>query len=97
EASPRGASVRVGVEHRDAQVRLTVSDDAGGIPFRPEPSGLAPGPSTKRFGTGLGIPVAYKICGTHGYTLEFHVREGDGTDAVILAPAAEEVTAGDAD
>jgi len=97
EASSRGATVRVGVAREGAMVRLSVSDDAGGIPFRPEPSGLAPGPSTKRFGTGLGIPVAYKICGTHGYRLEFTIREGAGTDAVILAPAAEEAATSDPD
>ncbi|MEQ8661101.1 MAG: ATP-binding protein, partial [Gammaproteobacteria bacterium] len=97
EASPRGAEVRLGVSRDGATVRLSVSDTAGGIPFRPQPSGLAPGPSTKRFGTGLGIPVAYKICATHGYSLEFHIREGSGTDAVILAPAVEETAAGDPD
>ncbi|HID54116.1 MAG TPA: hypothetical protein EYP41_19020, partial [Anaerolineae bacterium] len=29
-----------------------------GMPFNPQPTELTPGPSTKRFGTGLGIPCA---------------------------------------
>jgi signal transduction histidine kinase len=88
EASPAGARLRCGVAREGANVRLEISDDAGGIPFRPQPTGLAPGPSTKRFGTGLGIPIAFKICGTHGFRLEFLVREGEGTDVVITAPAS---------
>jgi len=51
---------------------------------------LTPGPSTKRFGTGLGIPIAFKICSTHGFKLEFLIEEGEGTDVEITAPSAVE-------
>ena len=37
-----------------------------GIAFDPDPRELLPGPSTKRGGYGLGIPVAWKICHAHG-------------------------------
>lgn len=97
EASPAGAELAVGVRREGTTVLLTLRDEAGGIPFDPEPSGLMPGPSTKRFGTGLGIPIAFKICATHGYRLDFHVEPGRGTEVVIAAPASAEDDPADVD
>ena len=85
EASSSGGTLTVSVIGSGDEVRLMVCDEGGGIPFMPEPSELAPGPSTKRFGTGLGIPIAFKICSTHGFRLDFVVHEGRGTDAIISA------------
>jgi signal transduction histidine kinase len=90
EASSRGGRVRCGVERRGREVCMHISDEAGGLPFQPEPSGLAPGPSTKRFGTGLGIPIAYKICGAHGFRLDFLSEAGVGTRVEICAAASED-------
>lgn len=95
EASSAGGRLEVGVTAAEARVRLRIRDEAGGIPFEPEPSGLMPGPSTKRFGTGLGIPIAFKICATHGFRLEFRVDPGRGTEVVITAAASEEHEASD--
>ena len=97
EASKTGARIVVGVNRAAGKVQLSIRDEGGGLPFEPEPSGLTPGPSTKHFGTGLGIPIAYKICQTHGYRLDFAIRKGVGTDAVISAPAREEAVPGDPD
>jgi signal transduction histidine kinase len=60
------------------------------MPFEPQPSGLTPGPTTKRFGTGLGIPVAFKVCKAHGWKLEFGRGENGGTRVTITAPLSEE-------
>ncbi len=87
EASSPGATLWLAVEQVDDEVRMTLGDSGGGIPFQPEPSELTPGPSTKRFGTGLGIPIAFKICHTHDFRLEFHIEPGHGTEVVIRAPA----------
>ncbi|MBM2830923.1 MAG: histidine kinase, partial [Gammaproteobacteria bacterium] len=59
------------------------------------PNNLAPGPSTKSFGTGLGIPIAFKICQQHGWILKFDSTKGMGTTAIIVAPirVIEEVEA----
>ncbi|MDH4383638.1 MAG: HAMP domain-containing protein [Gammaproteobacteria bacterium] len=86
EASAKGAVLRAGLRASDTQVIFEIEDEAGGIPFIPEPAGLEPGPSTKRFGTGLGIPVAFKVCKTHGWTLEFSVVDSRGTRVTITAP-----------
>ena len=61
-------------------------DEGPGLPFEPEPSGLGPGPTTKRYGTGLGIPFAYKVAEAHGFRLQFsRVPEG-GTRVSFYMP-----------
>ena len=90
EASHRGGVVTLSVTAEAGGVCLGIADEAGGLPFTPEPAGLVPGPTTKRFGTGLGIPIAYKICQTHGYRLEFATRPEGGTRVTIKAPAYSE-------
>jgi len=87
EASPQGATLWLSVLQAQDEVRIALRDEGGGVPFQPEPSELTPGPSTKRFGTGLGIPIAFKICHTHDFRLEFHIEPGQGTEVVIRAPA----------
>ena len=54
----------------------------------PKAGDLEPGPSTKKFGTGLGIPIAFKICQSHGWELKYHELER-GTRAVISCPVKE--------
>jgi nitrogen fixation/metabolism regulation signal transduction histidine kinase len=94
EASPAGARIWLGVSSaqpiagEDPQVVITVRDEAGGMPFTPRPSDLTPGPTTKRFGTGLGIPVAYKVCKAHGWELLFDVVDNAGTTVRVSAPHA---------
>lgn len=86
DASPAGASIRLGVADTPASVTITIEDHGGGMPFLPVPGDLAPGPSTKRFGTGLGIPVAFKVCKAHGWTLDFEVIDNVGTIVTVTAP-----------
>ncbi len=88
DASPEGGVLTVGAAARGASLEIIVADQGPGMPFLPEPRGLKPGPSTKRFGTGLGIPVAYKVCRAHGWQLEFKRNEPSGTRVVITAPPA---------
>lgn len=86
EASPPGAAIVVAVAASGAAVVLSITDRAGGIPFIPNPSDLTPGPTTKRFGTGLGIPVAFKVCRAHDWELRFEVVDNAGTRISIVAP-----------
>ena len=72
-------------DHTEIRIR----DHGPGLPFEPKPGNLEPGPSTKRFGTGLGIPIAYKICQIHGWNLSFNVIKAAGTEVIITAPASD--------
>ena len=89
EASPVAAPLTLAVSREREGVVMSIEDRAGGIPFLPRPSDLTPGPTTKRFGTGLGIPIAFKVCKAHGWTLAFQVIDNRGTRVTITAPAEE--------
>ena len=67
-------------------MRLLLKDQGAGMPFEPKPDNLTPGPSTKRLGTGLGIPVAFKVCNAHGWKLVFSTPEEGGTLVSIGIP-----------
>jgi len=56
------------------------------MPFKPEPHALTPGPTTKRFGTGLGIPFAFKVCEELGGAMTFDSVPGQGTHITITLP-----------
>ncbi|MFA7097365.1 MAG: ATP-binding protein [Gammaproteobacteria bacterium] len=90
DASPVGATITVRLGRADARWRLGIEDEGPGMPFDPQPHGLTPGPTTKRSGTGLGIPFAYKVCQAHGWGLEFTPRPGGGTVAAINIPMTEQ-------
>jgi signal transduction histidine kinase len=86
EASPDGGTVSVRLEQRAQATLLSVQDGGGGMPFAPQPRDLKPGPSTKRFGTGLGIPFAVKVFDLHGATVRFGASAGGGTSVEIALP-----------
>jgi signal transduction histidine kinase len=55
------------------------------MPFKPDPSAIS-APSSKRFGTGLGIPFAFKVCDALGGELKFSARPDGGTIVTIQLP-----------
>lgn len=89
DASPESGTVTVAFEKRSDRFEIHVRDTGPGLPFIPDPGNLEPGPSTKRYGTGLGIPIAFKICQAHGWELKFNSSENKGTDVVITIPLQE--------
>ncbi|MFT4581126.1 MAG: signal transduction histidine kinase [Gammaproteobacteria bacterium] len=93
EATPFDGTVIVSIERLNHEMKMTISDQGGGIPFIPEPTNLEPGLTTKMRGTGLGIPVAFKICKAHGWSISYEVAQQVGTTVVITAvlPSADNV------
>ncbi len=87
DASPAGGILMIAVQHCGDHYTLSIADQGPGLPFQPVPDGLSPGPSTKRFGTGLGIPFAFKVCNAHGWKLRFERGEDGGTRVAIAIPA----------
>jgi len=89
EASPDGAPITLTALLAGANVQIVIADRGPGMPFRPMPGDLHPGPTTKSYGSGLGIPFAFKICGLHQGVLDFAAREGGGTEVIVTLPAAQ--------
>jgi len=66
-------------------IKLQLLDRGCGMPFTPDASAIN-APSTKRFGTGLGIPFGFKVCDALKATLHFESRVGGGTIISMTLP-----------
>jgi signal transduction histidine kinase len=86
EASPANSVIEITCSASDEFITLCIADTGSGMPFIPEHNALVPGPSTKRFGTGLGIPFAFKICDAHGGNIVFSPRVTGGTIITLTLP-----------
>jgi len=86
EASAKNAEIQLHCTLVDNVLTLLIIDQGPGMPFKPEPHALTPGPTTKRFGTGLGIPFAFKVCEELGGAMSFDSQPGQGTRITISLP-----------
>jgi signal transduction histidine kinase len=86
DASPPGAEIKLTIEPSRNEVTLIIDDQGPGMPMNPEPRGLSPVPSTKRFGTGLGIPFAFKVAHAHGGRLAFERSPSGGARVRLSLP-----------
>ena len=67
-------------------VIIEVEDDGPGIPPEVQERLFEPFFSTKKEGTGLGLPIAARIIDKHGGALEFRSSPGRGTVFDVLLP-----------
>ncbi|WP_036307579.1 HAMP domain-containing sensor histidine kinase [Methylophilus sp. 5] len=86
EASPKGTEIQLMCALANNLLTIIIIDQGPGMPFKPEPHALTPGPTTKRFGTGLGIPFAFKVCEELGGAMTFDSEPGKGTHITITLP-----------
>lgn len=85
DASKKSGSIEVTLKMTPQTLTLALLDRGCGMPFTPDPSAMS-APTTKRFGTGIGIPFAFKVCDVLGGELKFDVRPDGGTVITILLP-----------
>ncbi|MFA6180036.1 MAG: ATP-binding protein [Methylophilaceae bacterium] len=86
EAIPSHSKLEIHADIAQDSLRILIADRGPGMPFTPDPHAVSPGPSTKRFGTGLGIPFAFKVCEALAGSIQFRAREGGGTLIEIELP-----------
>jgi signal transduction histidine kinase len=86
EASPLRGTVQVSLQSDGDRATFAIRDEGPGLPFAPEAGRLVPGPTTKRSGTGLGIPFALKVFEVHGGGVQFQARPEGGTEALLWLP-----------
>jgi len=86
DASPSKSTIAIELETLPQSIQLRILDRGAGMPFSPSPGDLSPGPSTKRFGTGLGIPFAFKVLDALGGSIDFSERDGGGTSVNLTLP-----------
>ena len=85
DASKKGSSIDIKLELTPQELILQLIDRGCGMPFTPDPSAVS-APTTKSFGTGIGIPFAFKVCDALGETLKFEARVGGGTVITMVLP-----------
>lgn len=88
DASPAGMPLDIECALNEDHLVVRIADRGAGMPFKPAPDTLSAGPSTKRFGTGLGIPFAFKVCEALGGSLDFQPRAEGGTVVTLTLPRA---------
>jgi signal transduction histidine kinase len=93
DASPPDTEINLIIESSQDEVALVIDDQGPGMPINPDPKGLAPVPSTKRLGTGLGIPFAVKVSQAHGGKIVFEQSPNGGTRVRLSLPVQAEVAA----
>ena len=86
DASSKHSTVRISTRFELGALITTISDEGAGMPFTPDPHTSSPGPSTKRFGTGLGIPFAFKVCEVLGGNIIFSPVQPKGTCITLTLP-----------
>jgi signal transduction histidine kinase len=78
---------------RGGAVRVDVTDTGAGIPVEVLPRIFEVYFSTKKTGTGLGLPIARRIVEEHGGVLEVFTEEGKGTRFTMWFPVPGSVPA----
>lgn len=71
-------------------IRISIHDDGPGIPHDIEEKIFVPFFTTKKNGTGLGLPLSQKIIHAHGGVLDLQSESGKGTDFIIKIPVRQE-------
>lgn len=85
DASNKNGLVEIQLHASSETFTLQILDNGSGMPFTPDPSAIS-APTTKRFGTGIGIPFAFKVCDALGGSLQYQARPEGGTAVIIRLP-----------
>ena len=80
-------SVSVKAMPSEDHAEITIYDDGPGIPPANREKIFEPFFSTKKGGTGLGLPICRKLVEDHDGSLVFHSREGTGTTVILRLKA----------
>ncbi|MCK5943882.1 MAG: HAMP domain-containing histidine kinase [Planctomycetes bacterium] len=86
EATPEGGEVLVSTLRDGDFVTIRVVDTGEGIPEEQAKRVLEPYFSTKKGGTGLGLPTARRVADEHGGTLTMQSEPGKGTQFSLRLP-----------
>jgi signal transduction histidine kinase len=90
DASPRGGTIAVAVEHDAVSVALRIDDQGHGVAPARRGRIFAPFSTDKASGTGLGLWLSQKIVVAHGGTITLRDGTAGGTTVEIRLPRTEE-------
>ena len=87
ESGSPAAEIRLRVIQNRKEMLIAVEDRGSGMTTEQMQLALLPFYSTKRSGTGLGLPLCREIVEAHGGSFNLFSRENGGTAAACKLPA----------
>jgi signal transduction histidine kinase/HAMP domain-containing protein len=90
EAMPEGGSLTVEVEKSGGECAIVVSDTGVGIPEAAREKVFDLYFTTKKNGSGLGLPMAFQTIQLHGGTIDVDSKPGEGTTFHVRLPLISE-------
>ena len=88
-AMPDGGTLRVATEVRGDQAMLRLSDNGVGMSDEVRDKIFEPYFTTKDFGSGIGLTMAYKVVKEHMGDISVISKEGHGTTFTITLPVPQ--------
>jgi len=85
DATQKNGIIEIMVKIIGDKFIVSILDQGNSMPFTPDPSAVS-APTTKRFGTGIGIPFSFKVCDSLNAKLTFSDRPDGGTMVRITLP-----------
>lgn len=86
EATPPGGEIMLSTSREGAHALVRVTDTGAGIAPELQSRVFEPYFSTKKAGTGLGLPTVRRVAEEHGGTLTFQSEVGKGTQFTLRLP-----------
>ncbi len=83
EAQPDGGEIHVSANYNDRELVVEISDAGPGVPPERRAELFEFGKTTKVGGSGIGLPLSQLIVESHGGSLVYHDRNGDGNGATF--------------
>jgi signal transduction histidine kinase len=83
EAQPGGGAIRVSANRNDNELIVDISDAGPGIPPERRAELFEFGKTTKVGGNGIGLPLSQLIVESHGGSLVYEDRNGNGSGATF--------------
>jgi signal transduction histidine kinase len=87
EAMTEGGRFTISTEKEDKGIKIKISDNGVGIPEKDLQHIFEPYYTTREKGSGLGLPISYKIIQAHEGDLSAVSQSGKGTTFIIKLPA----------
>jgi PAS domain S-box-containing protein len=95
QAMPEGGNLYISIERDGDAARLTIRDEGPGIPAEIRDKIYNLYFTTKKGGSGIGLPMAYRVVQLHNGLLEFDSVEGQGATFTLRIPLTESGTVGE--
>lgn len=86
QAMPNGGNLTMSACRREAEAWVTIRDQGMGIPAAAHEKIFNLYYTTKKGGSGIGLPMTYRVVQLHNGSLEFDSQEGVGTAFTIRVP-----------